>query len=119
MTFPDRRTANVVLTILFIAGVCAAVYFARRIILIFIFSILFTYLLDPVVKFLQRRSLFFRNLRGPTVVEVYVSIVILLVVMGSSFAPGAARNAVKLIDQTPLVLDRLSTGDIASDLRSK
>ena len=51
--------------------------------------------------------------------EVYVSIVILLVVMGSSFAPGAARNAVKLIDQTPLVLDRLSTRDIASDLRSK
>jgi predicted PurR-regulated permease PerM len=119
MAFPDRRTANVVLTILFIAGVCAAVYIARRIILIFIFSILFTYLLDPVVKFLQRRSLFFRNLRGPAVVEVYVSIVILLVVVGSSFAPGAARNAVKLIDQTPLVLDRLSTGDIASDLRGK
>jgi predicted PurR-regulated permease PerM len=119
MAFPDRRTANVVLTTVFIAGVCAAVYCARRIILIFSFAILFTYLLDPVVKFLQRRSLFFRNLRGPAVVEVYVSIVILFVVVGYSFAPGAARNAVKLIDQTPVVLDRLSTGDIASDLRGK
>jgi len=119
MAFPDRRTAKVVLTIQFIAGVCASVYFARRIILIFIFAILFTYLLDPIVKFLQRHSLFFRNLRGPAVVEVYVSIVILLAVVGYSFAPGAARNAGKLIDQAPVVLDRLSTGDIASDLRGK
>lgn len=119
MALPDRRTANVVLTTLFIAGVCAAVYCARRIILIFIFAILFTYLLDPVVKFLQRHSLFFRNLRGPAVVEVYISIVIVFAIVGYSFAPGAARNALKLMDQTPKVLDRLSTGDIASDLRGK
>ena len=119
MTFPDRRTAIVVLTILFIAGVCAVLYCARHIILIFIFAILFTYLLNPVVKFLQRHSLFFRNLRGPAVVEVYVSIVILLAIVGYSFAPAAASNARKLLDQTPVVLDRLSTGDIASDLRGK
>ncbi|MBV8050423.1 MAG: AI-2E family transporter, partial [Acidobacteriaceae bacterium] len=119
MAFPDRRTANVVLTILLIAGVCASVYLARRIILIFVFAILFTYLLDPVVKFLQRHSLFFTDLRGPAVVEVYVSIVILVAAVGYSFAPGAARNVVKLIDQGPIVLDRLSTGDIASDLRGK
>jgi predicted PurR-regulated permease PerM len=103
LTFPDRRTANVVLTILFIAGLCAVVYCARRIILIFIFAILFTYLLNPVVKFLQRHSLFFRNLRGPAVVEVYVSIVILLAIVGYSFAPGAVRNARKLLDETPVV----------------
>src|SRR5215470_16511031 len=119
MAFPDRRTVNVVLTALLIVGVCVAVYCARRILLIFIFAILFAYLIDPVVKFLQRHSLFFRSLRGPAVVEVYVSIVILLGVVGYSFAPSAARNAVKLIDQTPVILDRLSTGDIASDLRGK
>jgi len=119
LTFPDRRTANVVLTILFIAGLCAVVYCARRIILIFIFAILFTYLLNPVVKLLQQHSLFFTNLRGPAVVEVYVFIVILLAIVGYSFAPGAARDARKLLDQVPVVLDRLSTGDIASDLRGK
>jgi len=119
MTFPDRRAANVVLTALSIAGVCAAVYCARRILLIFVFAILFAYLIDPVVKFLQRHSLFFKNLRGPAVVEVYVSIVILLATVGYSFAPSAARNAAKLIDQTPVVLERLSTGDIASDFRDK
>jgi predicted PurR-regulated permease PerM len=104
---------------MFIVGVCVAIYYARHIILIFVFAILFTYLLDPLVKFLQRHSLFFKSLRGPAVVEVYVSIVILLAVVGYSFAPSAGRNVIKLIDETPVVLDRLSTGDIADDLGSK
>lgn len=115
-TEPRYTFANVVLTILFIAGLCAATYSARRIILIFVFAILFAYLIDPVVKFLQRHSLFFKNLRGPAVVEVYVSIVVLLALMGYSFAPGVARNSTKLMDQVPALLDRLSTGDIAGNL---
>jgi predicted PurR-regulated permease PerM len=119
MSFPDRRTANVLLTALLIGGVCLAVYCARRIILIFIFAILFAYLIDPVVKFLQRHSLFFRNLRGPAVVEVYVSIVILLALVGYSFAPGVVRNTTKVMDQMPALIDRLSTGDIAGDLRGE
>jgi predicted PurR-regulated permease PerM len=119
MAFPDRGTANVVLTTLFIAGLCAAAYCARRIILIFIFAIFFAYLIDPVVKFLQRHSLFFRNLRGPAVVEVYVSIMILLALVAYSFTPAVARNTVKAMDQAPVLLDRLSTGDIATDLRGK
>src|SRR5215470_6458710 len=119
MAFPDRRTVNVVLTALLIVGVCAAVYCARRIILTFIFAILFAYLIDPVVKFLQRHSLFFRSLRGPAVVEVYVSIVILLAFVAYSFAPSVARNTARAMDQAPAFLDRLSNGDIATDLRGK
>jgi predicted PurR-regulated permease PerM len=119
MTFPDGRSANVVLTTLLIVGLCAAAYCARRIILIFIFAIFFAYLIDPVVKFLQRHSLFFINLRGPAVVEVYVSIVILLAFVAYSFAPGVARNTVRAMDQAPVFLDRLSTGDIATDVRGK
>jgi hypothetical protein len=70
MAFPDRRTLNALLTIFFFALVCATIYAARLILLIFIFAILFAYLIDPVVKFLQRHSLFFKNLRSPAVVEV-------------------------------------------------
>jgi predicted PurR-regulated permease PerM len=119
MPFPDRRTANVVLTTLLIAGVCVAVYCARHILLIFVFAILFAYLIDPMVKFLQRHSLFFKNLRGPAVVEVYLSIVVLIAVGGYSIAPGVVRNTTKFMDQVPTLLDRLSTGDIAGDLRGK
>jgi predicted PurR-regulated permease PerM len=119
MAFPDRRTVNILLTIVFFGAMCAAVYCARRIILIFIFAIFFAYLIDPVVKFLQRHSLFFKSLRGPAVVGVYLSFVILIVLAGYSFAPGVARNAMRAMDQLPVLLDRLSTGDIASDLRGK
>jgi len=119
MGFPERRTADILLTILLFALVCAAVYSARRIILIFVFAVLFAYLIDPVVKFLQRHSLFFRSLRGPAVVEVYLAFVILIAALGYELAPGLARNAVKLVDEVPVLLDGLSTGDIAADLGGK
>jgi len=119
MAFPERRTADVLLTILFFAVVCAALYSARRIILIFVFAIFFAYLIDPVVKFLQRHSLFFRNLRGPAVVEVYLAFVVLIALLGYSFAPGLARNTAKFVDETPALLNSLSTGDIATELRGK
>jgi len=119
MAFLERRTADVLLTILFFAVVCAALYSARRIILIFVFAIFFAYLIDPVVKFLQRHSLFFRNLRGPAVVEVYLAFVVLIALLGYSFAPGLARNTAKFVDETPALLNSLSTGDIATELRGK
>ena len=119
MAFPERRTTDVLLTILLFALVCGLVYYARRIILVFILAVLFAYLIDPVVKFLQRHSLFFRNLRGPAVVEVYLAIVLLIALTGYTFAPRVARNTAKLVDQTPVLLDDLSTGDIAAQLRGK
>jgi predicted PurR-regulated permease PerM len=119
MAFPDRRTANILLTILCFAAVGAAVYSARKVVLLFVLAILFTYLIDPLVKFLQRHSLFFKNLRGPAVVEVYLAFVILIALLGYRFAPGLARNTVMLVDEIPVLLDGLSTGEIATDLGSK
>ena len=119
MAFPQRRTLDILLTILFFGVVCVAVYSARRVILIFIFAIFFAYLIDPVVKFLQRHSLFFKNLRGPAVVEVYLAFVILIALAGYTVAPGTARNTMKLLDNTPAFLNSLSTGDIATQLRGK
>src|SRR6202142_2268577 len=119
MAFPERRTADVLLTMLFFAVVCAAVYSARRILLIFVLAVFFAYLIDPVVKFLQRHSLFFRNLRGPAVVEVYLAFVILIAGLGYALAPGLARNTEKLGDEAPVLMDGLSTGDIAAELGGK
>jgi len=61
MTLLDRRTARVLLTILVFALALAVVYVVRAVIIIFAFSILFAYLINPVVRFLQRHSLFFKN----------------------------------------------------------
>ena len=72
MAFPDRRTVNVLGTILLFVVVLAIVYVARGVLVIFTFAILFAYLIDPVVRFLQRHSFIFRNLRGPHVAEAYL-----------------------------------------------
>lgn len=119
MAFPEQRTADILLTILLFAVVCSALYSARRILLVFVFAILFAYLIDPVVKFLQGHSLFFRNLRGPAVVEVYVAFVLLIALLGYRFAPSVTRNTVKMVDEIPVLLDGLSTGEIATELGDK
>ncbi len=119
MAFPERRTVDILLTTALLTAVGVAVYCARRVILMFVFAILFTYLIDPVVKFLQRHSLFFRNLRGPAVVEVYLTFVLLMALAGYTFAPSLATSTARVLDEAPTFLNSLSTGDIASDLRGK
>jgi predicted PurR-regulated permease PerM len=119
MAFPDGRTLNILLTTLLVALVCLAAYEARRILLIFVLAIFFAYLLDPVVKFLQGHSLFFRNVRGSAVVEVYIAFLILIALLGYEFAPGVARKVTRLVDEVPVLLDGLSTGEIATDLGGK
>ena len=119
MAFPERHTVDILLTTALLTAVAVGVYCARRVILIFVFAILFSYLLDPVVKFLQRHSLFFRNLRGPAVVEVYLACVLLIALAGYTFAPSLARSTARVLDEAPAFLNSLSTGDIAIDLRGK
>ncbi len=118
MAFLDRRTARVVLTILLFALVLAIVYVARVVIVIFAFSILFAYLIDPVVRFLQRHSLFFKNLRGPHVVEAYLAFVIAMALISYGLAPHVRKNAVPLLKAAPSIADRVSSGEIANDLGS-
>ena len=76
MAFPDRRTLNVLLTTLLFIVVLGIVYVARGVLVIFAISILFAYLIDPFVQFLQSHSLFFKKLRGPHVLEAYVALLI-------------------------------------------
>jgi predicted PurR-regulated permease PerM len=119
MSFPDRRTTDVLLTVAFFVLVCAIIYSARRILLIFVFAVFFAYLINPIVKFMQAHSLFFRNLRGPAVVEVYLALALLIAAVGYAFAPRIATNTAKLVDEVPAVLDGLAAGNIATQLASE
>jgi predicted PurR-regulated permease PerM len=119
MSFPDRRTANILLTILLFAAVFAILYAARRVLLIFVFAILFAYLIDPVVSFLQRHSLFSRNLRGPHVVEVYLAFLLLLVFAGHALAPRLVSINSKLFRTVPVVIEGLSNGEVAAQVGHK
>src|SRR6202030_2779776 len=116
MVFPDRRTASALLTILLFAIVLVVVYVARAVIVIFAFSILFAYLINPVVRFLQRRSLFFTNLRGPHVLEAYLALIVFTVLLSHSLLPEFCKNAGQLLATVPTLTDRVSSGEIANNL---
>jgi len=118
MVFPDRRTASVLLTTLLFVLVLAIVYVARTVIVIFAFSILFAYLINPIVRFLQRRSLFFKNLRGPHVLEAYLVLILLTVLLSHGLFPEFRKNAGRLLAAIPTLTDRVSSGEIASNLGS-
>jgi len=118
MSFPDRRTTHVLLTALLFAVIIGIAYMARTVIIIFCFAILFAYLLDPMVRFLQRHSLFFKNLRGPHIAEAYVAALLLIALVVHTLAPGFPRRAIRLAQQLPALADRLSTGEVATDMAS-
>ena len=95
MTLLDRRTAKILLTILLFAVVLAIAYAARGVLVVFAFATLFAYLIDPVVRFLQRHSLFFKNLRGPHILEAYLGFLVVIAVAPHFVAPGLLEQPAK------------------------
>ena len=116
MAFPDRRTLNVLMTTLLFGLVLAIVYVARTVIVIFAFSILFAYLINPIVRFLQSHSLFFRNLRGPHVAEAYLALLILLGLILYNLAPRLVPTVEQLVRDSPAMMENVYSGDIAVDM---
>jgi predicted PurR-regulated permease PerM len=119
MAFLDRRCAKVLLTVLFFALVLSIVYIARAVIIIFCFSILFAYLINPVVRFLQRNSLFFKNLKGPHVAEAYLGLLILVALLVHVLVPDFLGHAARILREVPTLADRLSTGEFATEIGGK
>jgi predicted PurR-regulated permease PerM len=105
----DAGTLTILLFSLVLTILCAA----RRVLLIFAFAILFAYLIDPVVRFLQRRSLFFKNLRGPHVVGAYLAFLIAAALTVQGLAPLVSTPVNTFLKESPAWLDTVTTGDIA------
>src|SRR3984957_2071187 len=119
MSFPDRRTVDVLLTTLLFMGVCSLVYSARRVIVVFVVSILFAYLINPIVRFIEGHSLFFRNLRGPAVVEVYLLLLILVAIPARTLVPTLLRQTSALRDAVPALLSDNPDKELVPDVGSK
>jgi predicted PurR-regulated permease PerM len=119
MTFPDRRTLNILLTTLLFAVVLVTMYVARTVLIIFSFAILFAYLIDPVVQFLQGHSLFYKNLRGPHVAETYLAFLLFFALVAHVSAPRLISFNSKLFRTAPAIIESLSTGEIATSIGNK
>jgi len=115
----DPKAAKVLFTILVFMLALAIVYIARGVIIVFVFAILFAYLIDPVVRFLQRHSLFFKNLRGPHILEAYLGFLILIAVGIHAIDPAFFRHAGAFVRGVPAFSEQVSTGEVAAKLGEK
>src|SRR5580704_11653686 len=112
----DPRTTKILTTILIFAAVLFVLYIARAVLVLFAFSILLAYLINPVVRFLQLHSLFFKNLRGPHVAEAYLVFLVAAVFLVHAFAPDLHRHPTRAIQNVQTLLEKMSSGEIADDL---
>jgi predicted PurR-regulated permease PerM len=119
MAFPDRRTVNIMLTILLIAAGTTLLYAARRVLLLFVLAILLAYLINPVVRFLQHHSLLVKDLRKPAILETYFILLLLIVFAGRELGPGLVGPSGLPFTKLPGWIQGLSTGEIATEIGEK
>jgi predicted PurR-regulated permease PerM len=114
----DKRTGQVLATIILFVAVGAFAWGARHTLVAFLFAIFFAYLLDPLVKLIERTRLG-RGSRGRSILIVYL---LLIAVLGGIFAiagPRLVREGHALATRLPSLLQNVSTGQIAHQIGTK
>jgi predicted PurR-regulated permease PerM len=119
MEIVDKRTASILSTILLFIAAGAFVYFAARVLIVFVLAILFAYLLEPLVSRFQHWTPISRGSRSLAIAEVYL--VLCVAIASVSFVIGSrivdeARDLAKTL---PDWIDRFTSGQIAVQIGSK
>ena len=119
MSLFDKRTVAVLSTIVLFALIAGFIYGARRILVVFLFAVLFAYLLEPLVSLVQRRSKLSRGSRSLAILQVYV--ILLLIISGVLLGIGSrvADEGRRLAAALPGLLDQMSSGRIVSQFGGK
>jgi predicted PurR-regulated permease PerM len=119
MSFFDRRTACVLSTIALFVLVAGFIYGARRILIVFLFAVLFAYLLEPLVSLVQRRSRLSRGSRSLAILQVYLILLLIISGIVLGIGPRIADEGRKLAAALPGLLDQMSSGRIVTQLGGK
>jgi predicted PurR-regulated permease PerM len=108
----DPKTARVVCTVLIFALTAAFLYGAQETLTLFLFAIWFAYFVEPLV------SRFESPLRGriKAIAAVYLILIALLVGIGFLVGPRIANEGRSLATSLPLLLDRMSSGQLVSQV---
>jgi len=88
----DPRAARATWTVILIALLCLVIYAIRHTLFIFIVSLLFAYLLLPIVDFIDR-VLPLKRSRTPALAIVYLALVAGIVVAGVAVGTRVAEQA--------------------------
>ncbi|MGH9515473.1 MAG: AI-2E family transporter [Terriglobales bacterium] len=112
MALIDGRTTRVLFTVLLFAIGLGFLYVARRTLIAFLFAVFFAYLVDPAVSRVQRWS----KSRGIAIAVIYALIVIMLATFFFFVGPNIGREAQKLTESLPSLLEKVSSGQIAEEI---
>jgi predicted PurR-regulated permease PerM len=106
----DDRAGNVVTTVALFMVAATILYIARGAFLILVLSLLFAYLLEPAVTFMQRRSWLGRKNRTWAIAQVYLAATLVLGTVGYQLGPPLAAQIRSLNAAVPELLQDLSSG---------
>jgi predicted PurR-regulated permease PerM len=115
----DDRTGNVVTTVALFLIAASVLYFGRDAFFVLLLSLLFAYLLEPVVALVQRRLQLGKNSRTWAIVLVYLVGTLVIGTLGYEFGPHMAAQVKSLNAALPLILQDLSSGKAAADLGTR
>lgn len=106
----DHRAVRVLTTVLIFAAVLAFVYAVRKTLILFLFALLFAYLFEPVICWLQPRL---RGSRGLAIVVVYIGLAVVVTIAGILFGPKIFNEGQRLGQSLPSLYDKIASGNIA------
>jgi len=109
MSLIDVRTTRVLFTVLVFTLALGFLYIARRTLIAFLFAIFFAYLVDPAVSRVEK----WVHGRGRAIAVIYLLLVVLLVTFFFFVGPQIARQAQRLSEAMPKLLETVSSGQIA------
>jgi predicted PurR-regulated permease PerM len=119
MNILDRSTASVLSTILLFAVAGAFLYGARKILIVFVFAILFAYLVYPLVLIVQRKSRLSPHSRDGAILQVYLILFICLAGIVLGVGPHIVDEGRRLGAALPSLIDKLTSGQIAWTIGGK
>ncbi len=109
MALTDARAARVLTTALLFALGLGFLYITRRTLIAFLFAVFFAYLVDPAVSHVERWT----RSRGLAVGIIYFLLLLLVISFFFFVGPQIGRQAQRLGETMPQLLDQLSSGNIA------
>jgi predicted PurR-regulated permease PerM len=112
MSLIDARTSRVLFTVLLFALAFGFLYIARRTLIAFLFAVFFAYLVDPAVSRVEK---WVRG-RGRAIAVIYLLLVAFLITFFFFVGPQTARQAQRLSESLPKLLETVSSGQIAEQI---
>lgn len=112
MALVDSRATRIIFTVLLFAMGLAFLYTARHTLIVFLFAIFFAYLVDPAVSRLERWT----RSRGAAIAVIYLLIILGLGTLFFFIGPRIGREAQKLTESLPSLLERVNSGEIVQDI---